>query len=185
MATKRVFRRGAKPSVAWLSLAPTWSLAVAATSQAALISMEEPVLTGSALVAAPPEDLTLIRVVGDFSMGTSATASISWTLGLIVADTTWTASSTFSLDADKRILWHETFTTTTAAAIHSWLPPGTLEIAGTAYLQQNATHVDINPRVRLEPGKALYLVAWENTGAGSIVTSSVNMRLLYSRAKRR
>lgn len=186
MTIKRGFQRSRRerPAVSWLSLSPVWTLSTSATVAVPLLQMEAPVLTAAPITSAVPEDLTLLRIVGDFSLSLN-TAAQAWTIGLTVQDATWTPGATFSVDADKRILWHMSYQNS-VGSLQSWVPPDQ-GINGALIYQaaREAVHVDISPRVKLENGKALYLVAWENSGAGTLTSSSFDMRLLYSRAKRR
>lgn len=185
MTMKRGFRRSRaeRPSVQWLSLSPVWNTgAVAATTAVSMLQLEAPTLTGAVLTATPSEELTLIRIVGDFLVLLSAAAS-SWTLALMVNDATWTPGATFTVDADKRVLWHQTYVNLNGAGALQWTPPGIFNDLSMA--PREAVHLDINPKVRLEPGKALYLILYENSGAGTLTTLSNDMRVLYSRAKRR
>lgn len=178
-------RPGVKPAVQWSDVSGQWLFAgAAATSTATLIQLQSPANLSN-LTADPPEDLTILRMVGDFSVQLSANAS-SWTLALLVADVTWTPGTTVSVDNDKRLLWQQTFTNNDGSAIRDWYPPGMFEDGTTVFPQaNNPTHLDITPRVRIEPGKALTLVAYENVGAGTLTSSSVSMRVLYKRSRRR
>lgn len=174
-----------RPALTWVDVSQQWNINVSATGTATLIMLQAPASL-AALTSDPPEDMTVLRVVGDFlvSIGTGLG---NWTLGLLVADVTWTPAATFTLDADKRILWHQTYESTTSGAF-TWQPPDTLLVTiagGTSVSQTKGAHIDITPKVRIEPGKALYLVAWENTGALQFTTLSQDMRVLFKRSGRR
>lgn len=170
----------------------TWSdvstdfafVAAATTTQTILISLESPVQL-NALGADPPEDLTILRMVGDFSV--SLTTNGTWRLALLVQDRTWTAQVSGRDDNDKRILWSQVYVDAIGAAMN-WLPPG--QVVSAAGLNvtstvREAVHLDIAPKVRIEPGKALYLVAYEEVNGAVLSVSSVNMRVLYKRSGRR
>lgn len=140
-----------------------------------------------ALTSDPPEDLTVLRVVGTFNVALSApTVASRWVLALLVQSTTWVQSATFAADADKRILWSRTFAAADAQA-YSWSSPGYM-IAGAnapAPMNLETVTVDISPKVKLEAGNALYLVAYEQSGDSTFTTSTDNMRLLFQRSGRR
>lgn len=158
--------------------------AITATAVAPLIQLQEPASLAS-LTADPPEDLTVLRVVGDFTATLDSAGS--WTLGLMVADVTWTPGTDFSADADKRVLWHRTFTLVGTGDV-SWKQTEYVQFnipAGTFIFQQTVTHIDISPKVKVEAGKALYLVAWENTASGALTVATDDMRVLFKRSGRR
>lgn len=131
----------------------------------------------------PPEDITILRMVGSFTVSLSA-ALANWTLGLMVVDATWTPASLFSSDADKRVLWHQTYVNNTGAASLVWSPPDQFETSGGARARTEASRLDISPKVRLEQGKALKLVWWENAGGAELNVNSADMRVLYQRTRR-
>lgn len=177
--------RAPRPARAWQDLSAAFVLTTQATSTSVnLLEFQAP--AAGSLTAMPPEDVTVLRVVGDFTVQLSA-AVCSWTLGLMVADSTWTPGATFVVDSDKRVLWHRTYTNFAGTGTQTWVPPG-LHVDGTGTPFPDATRAgffDITPKVRLEQGKALKLVAWENAGAGTVTVSSVDMRALYQRSRRR
>lgn len=186
-AKRRSIRRGPS-NLQWSDVSVQWSLSSSTTGSAnVLIQLQSPANLSN-LTADPPEDLTILRVVGDFRVVlTGATPGASWTFGLIVADVTWTPGATFTVDADKRILWHQTFVCPPAQATNViWDSPGwQCTDAGNAFpVSPSPTHLDISPRVKVESGKALYLVSWENSGAASAATISSDMRVLYKRTGR-
>lgn len=189
MLRRRRFTRrsgsGARPSRAWSSLSSAFLLnSVTATTAVKLIELQSP-LSLASLTADPPEDLTLLRLRGSFRVQMTANAVGVWTLALTVQDTDWTPGATFQVDADKRILWSRTYETS-AAVTHAWVPPGVLTITGTAVVDQmGATDLDIAPRVKVEAGKALYLVGYENSGAQTLLVTSDELRVLYQRSGRR
>lgn len=184
---RRSMRRGSgRAALSWSDISSTWLMtAVTATTAVELIRLQSPAAL-SALTSDPPEDLTVLRVVGDYLIS-MASGVASWTLALIVADVTWTPATAFGTDADKRILWHRTYIQEASEAT-AFLPPDRMMLvnaAGTFMSRTNATHLDIAPRVRIEPGKALYLVGYENSASTAMTTVSVDMRCLYKRSGRR
>lgn len=185
---KRAFsaRRPARPSRVWVDVAGQFALSgVSSTTAVVLVQLQAP-SDLSNLTADPPEDLTVLRMRGSFACSMGGPAN--WTLALLVQDTMWSPSAVFSADADKRVLWCRTFSTT-AAVTHRWEPPGymTWDPAGTPQVvsQPGVTELDISPKVKVEAGKALYLVAYENGGASSMTVVSTEMRLLFQRSGRR
>lgn len=180
---------GARPSRTWASVAGSFGLnAVTTTTSATLIQMQAPTDLSN-LTSDPPEDITLLRIRGSFTcLLSSITVSSWWTLALLVQDTTWTPASTFATDADKRILWSRDFYAGTAVS-HLWGPPGQLlyDLAGTVSTagMPGCTDVDVAPKAKVEPGKALFLVGYENSGTGTLNVASVNMRVLFQRTQRR
>lgn len=190
----RRFGRGVRPKVnrTWSELASLWSMVVVSVDTAVeVMGFEEPGAS-AAFTSMPPEDVIIDRVVGEFVVSIPAVAASSWTLGLLVVDRGWTPGVSFNVDCDKRILWAETYTvpaTTGAAPVWSWLSDAVIAqaAADTPYIMAHSprkSRVDITPRVRLVAGKALTLVAWENTGATTFSTSSNHMRVLWHRARR-
>lgn len=157
--------------------------AVTITSYTPLIQLEQPASVVS-LTSDPPEDLTVLRLVGEFDVTLSTTSA--WVLALFVQDTSWLPSATFELDADKRVLWSRTFTAQDAQQ-YRWSSPGVMLAGANAPVPMNrdTIMVDIAPKVKLEAGKALYLVAYEQSGAATFTTSTQNMRLLFQRSGRR
>lgn len=192
---KRSFGRSAKPALTWGQVSGAWLYTAQATTAATpLISLEMPA-TLVGVTADPPEDLTILRMVGTFGVAVTVGATpVSWTLGLIVQDATWTPSATFAADADKRVLWHETYGHSGAngtTAFWGFSATGgargqvlNAALAATSCPERLET-VDISPRVRVEPGQALYLVAWENANGGTLSTSTADMRVLFKRSRRR
>lgn len=184
-------RRGVdRPERRWVSLNTGWSTgALTSTTAVTLFNMEMPT-TLSSLTSALPEDLTLMRVMGDFAVTMSSEAT--WTLYLVVADATWTPNG-FSSDADKRILWSQTYenlSTGFAGFVGSfWFPPGMLYTQATASsvtgVDPRCTHMDIKPKAKLEAGKTLYLVANEIAGAATFEVIGRTMRALVQMSRRR
>lgn len=195
MPARRFVRRSGgggrpmRPSRVWMALSDTgWSqLAspVFATTAVSLLSLQAP--TTSALTSDPPEDLTVLRIKGQFRVGLAA--SCTWTLALLVQDVTWTPTATLEDDLDKRLLWLRTFRNQATVTVQ-WDEGGAMvyDIGGSPTVAQAAccavTEIDIAPKVRIECGKALYLVAYENEGTGSCFTDAHNMRLLFQRTRR-
>lgn len=176
-------RTGYRPTRTWVSLADSFALAgVTSTTAVSLMSLQAPVTL--ALTSDPPEDLTVLRVRGSFLY--SVTAASVWVLALVVQDTQWTPTSLFRDDADKRILWSRTFCTTEETGL-AMCPPVEVFAGGFHNYTEclDSLTLDISPKVKLEPGKALFLVAYEQSGAGQLTVSSVDMRLLFQRSGRR
>lgn len=188
---RKRFSGGARPALSWASLSSAWSQSVAVTTATPLISLEMPA-TLVGVTSDPPEDISLLRVVGQF--GTNVSAPASWTLALLVQDATWTPSTAFATDADKRVLWHRTYETGEAAGA-SWgaaavgAGAGTsgriVSAAATTECPERYEHVDISPKARVEPGQALYLVAYENANGATFSTTTRDMRVLFTRSRRR
>lgn len=204
MRMRRSFRRGrfgasgggSKPTRDWVSLNAGWILDVAVTTASPLITLQAP--TTLALTSDPPEDLTVLRIVGDFSVTIqdSGDGFASWTLALIRQDTPFTPTLLWQDDADKRILWSRTYfaQSTVGTNFTAYRPPGTLSYGPLATPTMTVlgeaselTHIDIAPKVRLTAGQGLYLVAYENAVAFSsnVTTASQSVRMLYQRSRRR
>lgn len=184
---KRFVRRArggtARPTRTWVSLNAGYALsAITATTSATLLSLQAP--TSLTLTSDPPEDMTVLRIRG--SMNVLLSAAGSWTLALLVQDTTWTPSTAFEDDADKRILFSQTFRNTLATT-KVWNPDGTVEYGsgGVTGVTSNVTQVDISPKVRIGAGQALFLVGYEDTGAAALTVDTAEMRLLFQRSGRR
>lgn len=179
---------GYRPPRQWHGVQGQFLLsAVTATAQSTIIGIESP---GGlqALTSDPPEDLTVMRMRGEFTVLLDATAEVTrWTLALLVQDTTWTPSSSFGLDSDKRVLWSRTYSVNAEAVTYRWDPPGYASAGATTFFTGTGhTELDIAPKVKVEPGKALLLVAYLNTaGNRALTVSSDNMRVLIQRSKRR
>lgn len=169
--------------MSWSDVSGQWVQNTAVDAAVILIQLQSPADLSN-LTADPPEDLIIDRVVGDFRVALNLDGN--WTLGLLVQDVTWTIGATFSVDADKRVLWHQTFDSAGVAMIQGyglvvWDTGGTPQVFSDS---PGKTHLDISPRVKIQPGQALYLAAWENTGAATLTSSSTDMRVLYHRARR-
>lgn len=176
-----------RPSRTWADVSTAWVFSAQASTQlVALISLQAPTSLAS-LTSDPPEDLTILRVKGSFSVSMSAAAAVAqWDMALIVQDVTWTPSATINLDNDKRMLWTRTFTTSASNVVHNWREPGYLEVEATAFVSQpGMCEVDIAPKVKIEAGRALYLVVYETVNARTLTTNSGNMRVLFQRTPRR
>lgn len=175
---------GRGPSREWVSLSTGWALlTVASTTATPLMQLQAPTMLN--LTSDPPEDLTVLRVVGSFNCLVSDPGG-SWTLALVVQDTTWTPSAFFADDADKRILWSRTFRNGAAMGAEVWTEPGVLTSQGSRLpFNRDTVTVDITPKVKLEAGKALYLVAYEQDPGSTLTTGTEDMRLLFQRSGRR
>lgn len=187
-------RGGAKSSMQWSDVSTNWTFAgVTGGTQSILIQLQSPAGLAN-LTSDPPEDLTVLRVVGDWQTLLTTDTSV-WTLALHVADVAWTQSASVTQDNDKRVLWSQQYYGTPLAAVGTptaviWSPPGTMTVTGATEEKatvcvREAVHIDIAPRVRIEPGKALYLIAYEEQGTGALTVLSYNMRVLYKRSGRR
>lgn len=181
-------RTAGSPSRQWTELSTRWQhTAVAVTTSTVLWGLESPA-AAAALTALPPEDVVIMRLVGDFQVALPAAVIDSWTLALTVQDSTWTPAALFNTDADKRILWSQTYAKGPPGEAVTWTPPGLLSTA-TATLgvaPRESIHIDIAPKVKLEAGQGLNLVAYENLPgvAGTFTTIGYTVRMLWQ-AKRR
>lgn len=181
MRRQFVRRTGSRgPSREWMSLNTWTQSAITATTATSLLGLEAP--SPGSLTSMPAESLTVMRIVGEFSVLLSLAST--WVLALTVQDATWTPSSLFRSDADKRILWSESYRSD--AAISYWFPGGVRGNGGvqTGWDESHKTKVDIAPKVKLTPGQSLYLVAYEEAGAAEFTTLQTNMRILYQRSRR-
>lgn len=178
---------GKGPTRTWASMTTGFAATGAtATGASACFSMQAPTDVTN-LTSDPPEDVTLLRIKGSFSVQLSAAVQ-SWILGLTVQDTDWTPSSAFFTDADKRWLWIRKFQNPTAALLE-WFPPNIVNAGGSIFPfggagSESPTMIDITPKVRIEPGKALYFVFYE-TGTGNLTVVTTEMRVLFQRSRRR
>lgn len=175
------FVRHAGPSRQWTELATGFVVSSTATTAVAVWGLQAPA-AAAGLTALPPADVVIMRIRGNFQVTLSA-ASSTWVMGLTVQDQTWTPSAVFRTDADKRWLWLRTFTTNTEAV--SWIPPGYMSSASdpTGWADARWTELDVAPKVKLESGQALYLVAYEETGASTMTITSVDMRMLWQQKR--
>lgn len=175
-------------NVQWADVSGQFLLnGITATTAVILVQLQAPASL-AALTSDPPEDLTILRMRGTFGVFASVSTAFSFTLALLVQDVTWTPGATFTVDADKRILWSRTFLNEPAStAAPSWQPPGTyLEAGGTRFpTHPSIITVDIAPKVRVQSGQALHLVGYENSGAFAGTVISSEMRVLYKRSGRR
>lgn len=173
-----------RPTRVWAGISAEFLLnSITATGSATLIQLQAPAALSN-LTSDPPEDMTILRLRGTFAVTVSGSAGANWTLALIVQDTTWTPG-TFLADSDKRLLWTRTFEATNATA-DEWAQPGYHLVGGTAFpCHPDIITLDISPKVRIECGKALFLVGYENAGAGTLLVTSPDMRVLFQRTQRR
>lgn len=181
--TRRSFRgarSASRPTRTWVGVSGQFAMAGAtATTAGTLIQLQAPADLSN-LTSDPPEDVTVLRMRGSFVLALSTAGS--WTLALLVQDTTWTPG-TFLADSDKRMLWTETFNVAEAS---TWRPGLFTNAAGSTFPDYpGKTFLDIAPKVRIEPGKALFLVAYENTGTATLDISCQEMRVLFQRSPRR
>lgn len=180
---------GGRPTRTWMSLETTWSTGtLSATTATSLLALQAPT-AGGTITSDPPEDMTLLRIIAEHRVIHSA-AVAEWVVALTVQDTTWTPSSTFADDADKRILYAKAYANPTATA-RTHHPPGqtVLDPGGTPAFaggtERQLCFIDIAPRVRLEPGKALFLVCYEQAGTGTFELDAQFARVLFQRSARR
>lgn len=190
---RRVGRsRGNAPQRQWMELSTSWVMAgLSATTAVTLLELQSPA-TG-VLVSDPVEDLTLLRIVGDFQVLLGAAAGSHAILALTVQDTAWTPSALFSNDADKRILWSMSYmvggVVPAGFATLEWSPPGLLTVNATTDTvtptgDRSMCHIDISPDVKVRAGQALSLVFYE-VNTATLSTTSGNMRVLFQRSGRR
>lgn len=188
-SSRRPSRGPQRPTRVWVAANTGFTfVGVTGTSASIVMQLQAPTDVTN-LTADPPEDLTILRMRGSFSVTLAGDASASvanWVLALTVQDVTWTPSSSFLTDADKRILWSMSYTSNDATFTR-WLEPDTMQ-AGTTTLFGVGTRgasLDIAPKVKLEAGKALYLVAYEMSGAVAFSVTTRDMRILFQRSRRR
>lgn len=173
-------RRLAPPSRQWSDISETWSIAAAvSTSAVVLFGLESP-SPSAALTALPPADIVLMRIRGQFQVTVAGPGN--WVLALTVQDKAWTPSSLFRTDADKRIFWARQFD---ALESTTWLAPGHAFGATTQipFGQVGMVDLDISPKVKLEAGQGLNLVAYEVGGATTLTTTSQQMRVLWQQKR--
>lgn len=190
-------RSSYRPAREWVPLTGTVFNNVSATSSAKLIEFQSPTVTiGTALTADPPEDRTIMRIVAEFdvAMAGPPLAADRWTLGLLMADVTWTPGATFATDADKRFLWYRTYqfpgVVPAGTTSMTWQLPGYVFLDATADVffqcDRDDVHIDIAPKVKLESGKALTMVAYEEVSTtGNFTVAMRTMRLLMQASGRR
>lgn len=177
--------RSYAPSRMWVPVSGVPFAGITSTSVSSLFGLESPTVTlGTSVTSDPPEDLTILRMMGEIEVSFDAPAT--WTLGLIVQDRTWTPQSTFAPDADKRFLWTENFSSVSGALWRTGLVIDTFQTAVTTAVGtgRDKTRIDVAPRVRLEDGKSLHLVAYEEAGASVLTVTIRHLRLLMQRSRR-
>lgn len=175
---------GLRPERSWVDVSGQWVHSTGVTAAVPLIALQAPTNLSN-LTADPPEDLTVLRIVGDYTTTITGTGAGYWSLALLVADVTWTPGTSISVDNDKRILWQRSYEAPITET-STWLPPGRWDSSITASVPTDATHIDIAPKVKIEAGKALYLVAYENAASAyTLATYSHSMRVLFQRSGRR
>lgn len=162
---------------------------VTSNTRVTLLGLETQ-LTTPTISADPPEDLTVLRVVGMLDLQLEGNTAGLCTVAFLVTDSTWPMATVFEADSDKRILWHRTFVLPKAASengiVLRWSPPGTLTSANvggvTVVSDFGVCSFDFSPKVKLESGKALYLAVYV-TGV-TVTLESYDMRLLCQRSRR-
>lgn len=181
---------GWKPPREWIAVAGTPFNAVLVTTASSLYSFQAPTVTiGTPLNFDAPEDLTLLRIRAEMQVNMSTTGV--WALVLLVQDTDWTPSG-YVTDSDKRFLWSRVYQNL-GDGVASWAPgmeantnasvitfrTAAVDSAGMSY-----SCLDISPKVRLEAGKALFLVAYELVNGATFTVTLHNMRILQTRARK-
>lgn len=174
-----------RPSREWIALDGVPFNAVSSTATAvALYSFQAPTVTmGTALNFDPPEDLTLLRLRGSMLVTISDTGA--WALALTVQDTAWTPG-TYITDGDKRYLWTQVYQNLSSGPM-GWTESCCSNNPGTQVLftsPKDVASFDIAPKVRLEAGKALFMVAYEIVGAATMTVTLHSLRILQQRASR-
>lgn len=178
-----------RPEREWLALgssAMNSTGATVATTQ--LLAFESPTLAvGTPLTADPPQDRTVLRLIGSLTWS-QATAGNTVHVGLILTDRSWTPVGTTNItaDLDKRWLWWREFSMAVGAA---WTAETFSDAGGGIHVndlpvEKDFTRFDITPKVKLEDGKVLSLVIYQN-GATAVTCSSRDIRILLQRAGRR
>lgn len=201
MRQRRSFvSRRSKPARQWVPLdSIALGPSMTTTTAVKLLEFQAPSISiGTALTSDPPEDQTILRIVGDMLVSVVATATGNrLCLGLMVADVTWTPAALSVTDLDKRFLWHQVYEvpnlTYTALTGVSWGPPNYQSIQSTTPGQvlfetkPETVHVDIKPKVKIEDGKALHLVGYvdQSTSLTGWAVSLRSWRILMQRAGRR
>lgn len=167
--TTRFGGRGYKPARTWIGSEPVLVVGAGLQTQANVLAIEAPALP-AVLTSAPPEDLTILAVRGYFSVELGEIGSFD--LALMVVDSTWTPSGTWLADSDKRLLWWKRI----------YVPATTGTVPDVRTSEMSWFEVDIKPKVKLEDGKRLVMVAWSASGGGAVTAA---LRLLTQRAGRR
>lgn len=155
-----------------------------------LLQLEASTLASGVINADPPEDLTVLRVVGMIDLMLAGINPGECTVAFLVEGSTWDMNTAFTTDSEKRILWHRTFVLPRDATENGitlrWCPPGTLVAAGAGGVIFGADlgvcSFDFTPKVKLEDGKALFLAVYVN--GVTVTLESYDMRILCQRSRR-
>lgn len=183
---------GRRPAHQWLGMvlnpANATTTAGAGVTVFKLFQFESPTITvGTALTADPPEDQILDRLIWTGSL-TNAGAAGRSQIGFILVDATWTPQGTTAItpDLDKRWLWWRDyqFENTGDFVNQHQMLIGTSHLSNAMMAETNPTFMDISPKVKLEDGKALCLVTYQDTALQTTAYSGF-LRILMHRAGRR
>lgn len=191
MYKRRNVGRAARPSRQWSDLTARFALATAGNSATAMWGLDSPAPAAS-LTALPPEDVVVMRLVGQFTVVLINTnGNNNLTLAVGVRTQVWT-QGTLAGDLDQRWLWLRTFTSTgLTTESELWYPPGNhrLQTTATGVTTQmagapGATTIDISPRCKLEAGQALFVAAYVTDTDASYSVASPCMRMLWQTKRR-
>lgn len=176
--------RSARPTRQWQGISNALNATFDGTvTKSLLLAFEAP--TPGSLTSMPPEDVTLMRVLVDLEVTLTAAMRYRATLGLMVADVSWTPQLNFQDDADKRWLWTQTYGHLNDT-VTVYGPAGVTANATTitSGVPREATRIDVAPRARLEQGKALYLVCYGSGAMNTVSTAGDMARVLWQRSRR-
>lgn len=172
---RRYMRRGSDaPSRMWIPVPASAGGTVATLTPTTWLELQAPT-AGAVLTADPPEDVTILRIVGEFTMTASAAGSM--TVGLIRVQTGGGAPAvpdpTGPADHDQRWLWLRYYE---AGGATSW---------ANSDATRDPWHwtLDIAPKLRMEQGQRLSLIM--DASAGTWTMSSKTIRMLVQRSRRR
>lgn len=190
---KRFARRAAnRPNRVWSDLTPRFLLGTAGNSAIAVWGLDSPAPAAS-LTSLPPNDIVIMRVVGDFFVDhNAANGNNSTTFMLGVRDQVWT-QGTLANDLDQRWLWIQFFVSNGPTTnSHDWLPPGVYRERVTATgvtvakagLPVMATRLDISPRCKIQAGQALFLAAYVTDADATYSIGASAMRMLWQQKQR-
>lgn len=179
--------RGTRPARQWMGLNGGITVTAGAASVTSLLAFEAPTVTfGTPLTSDPPEDQTILRIIGHLSI-VSTVAHLMW-LGLMVTDRTWTPVGTTTIipDLDRRWLWYMTYDMDTTETFTPGGARASVTGGGAArgFTSPVWTDIDISPKVKLEDGKQLCMVSYIDAGTAPTVTLR-DMRVLMQRSGRR
>lgn len=188
---RRPVGRAAKSEKEWVCLGQTLvgNAAGINTTVTSLISFEAPTLVaGTPLTADPPQDRTILRIVGQLQVaGAAATGSLG--MGLMVCDRVFAPTSgtgRMTPDLDKRWLW---WRETLLRSGESWdaqhyLSTGGVLSPNNVPPERDFTMFDISPKVRLEDGKQLAFITFQDTALMAPVITLMEVRVLFGARRR-